>query len=323
MAATENTTINQAKIETAEITRLQMIEEIRRFVQHPSLSDLAKSFAHEPQIDTLPLKEQLAAIKHFSNTHWDFRGGRERWEARKAELTIEQNDAIMQTANQLGMTEAIKPRQNQYDAIVILGAMGMHPLWRTEYARDCGATAPLIVSLGTENPLPHSAPTQTARQEYAPDAKIEFDLMTAAVKKVYGRETGEIKFFDRFREWKIQHHKGSATDEHPDIFVLSAPNSNPLHRSRANTANTYEFLGTLLSPEDQNLLIITSSNFQPFQHFDALRMLAIPYGKNVETIGFDTRRTMYHEPQYYLQEMNSAINSAAALYNAISPSTSR
>jgi hypothetical protein len=285
-------------------------EEICRFVLHSTLLDLMESFGYNPPQHPIPLGEKINAQKLFSNQFWDFRGGGERSQAVKAVLTSQQNEKIMQAAAALGMTEAIKPQQVKYDAIIILGAGGMHPLWRTQYAEQCGAKAPTVVALGSNRKIEHV--------DYAPVAKTEFDLMSAAIERVYRGKIVEkhdiinsVTLYPN-RDYTIRYYVGQGLEEEPNIFVLSAPSS---HQSRrTNTPDTYAFLAKLLPREAKNLLIVTSSNFKPFQHFDALRMLALPHEKNVETIGFDTRKSLYHAPQQYLQEMNSAINSASALY---------
>ena len=64
----------------------------------------------------------------------------------------------------------------------------------------------------------------------------------------------------------------------PPVRVLAAPSSEP-HRRRAHTADTQRFWAghVRLAPDDA-VLLVTAPIYVPFQHCDALRTLAVPYG---------------------------------------------
>ncbi|MEV1146831.1 hypothetical protein [Micromonospora sp. NPDC049799] len=106
----------------------------------------------------------------------------------------------------------------------------------------------------------------------------------------------------------------------PPVRVLAAPSSEPEHR-RAHTADTQRFWAghVRLSPGDE-VLCVTAPIYVPFQHCDALRTLALPYGCGVETVGVDPALpdvAVLPEPTLtpgrYLQEIRSAIRSTRAL----------
>lgn len=287
-----------------------MLDEIRQFTQHPSLIKLMRSFGYIPPHEELDLGGKLAAQKIFTNDSWDFRKGKQRQEVKKQEFTPEQTEAIMETAHELGMVEAIKPKKSKYDVAVIAGGGGMHPLWRTRYLQKCAVEVKKTYLLGSENEFIKTDPQY---KTYAPDAITEFDLMSRAAETVYGLspEDGQTDHHTADEDWKTRKYPSS------DLYVLSAPSSEPSLR-RANTADSYRFLSKFIfDPAIEDVLVVTGSNFRTFQHFDALRMLGLPLGKNIETIGLDTRETNYHHPQDYLQEINSTINSAYDLYQEI------
>ncbi|MFD0785196.1 hypothetical protein ACFQZ8_14920, partial [Micromonospora azadirachtae] len=102
------------------------------------------------------------------------------------------------------------------------------------------------------------------------------------------------------------------------------PSSAPQHR-RAHTADTQRFWAghARLSPSDQ-VLLVTHPIYVPFQHCDALRTLAVPYGTGMDTIGVDPAMpdpARLPEPTLtpgrYLQEIRSAIRSMRSLHTAL------
>jgi hypothetical protein len=289
----------------------KILDEITAFVDHPSLSTLLKHFGYNPP-DTSHLTQRIAAMKLFSNRYWDFRNGREREEVDTVHFTKNQETTILQVASELSLIDDLKPRKKSYHVCLVLGSWGKNPLIRAQYAQTCGATYSLVCLLGSENKFPRHTAVDTLYKEYAPNAVTEFDLMSAVAEKVYHGTDAETVSFP-WHKWQLRQYK--KPNESPEIFVLSSPSRDP--KRRANTADTYAFVAHLLPADIKDILIVTSSNFAPFQHFDARRMLTVPFGKDVETIGFTTTKTTYHTPQHYLQEINSAINAAHALIEAV------
>jgi hypothetical protein len=105
-------------------------------------------------------------------------------------------------------------------------------------------------------------------------------------------------------------------------MFLPAPSSDPAAR-RADTADTYDwFAGTLARLEPgQSLLAVTTAIYVPAQHAAALRMLALPYGVRVETVGVvpgDVVPALAQSftPSNYLQEVRSAIRAYRQLMDA-------
>ncbi|CKT61144.1 Hypothetical protein ERS031503_00807 [Mycobacterium tuberculosis] len=73
------------------------------------------------------------------------------------------------------------------------------------------------------------------------------------------------------------------------ITLLEAPSPEP-DSSRATSADTFTFTAHTLGMQDSTCLLVTGQPFVPYQNFDALRTLALPFGIQVETVGFGIDR---------------------------------
>lgn len=191
----------------------------------------------------------------------------------------------------------------------------------------------------------HGATERGAADTYASGAIDEFDLMCAAAEIAFGAVNGAVNGDVHFScgcltddspcpEWvntmtslgkseaalaladtRFQHSRirTYSNSRFGVIRVLSAATSNL--GARPNTADTYALLAKTahFSVADQ-VLIVTTQVFVPFQTFDAIRMLTVPYGVDIEAVGFGAERSARPAtPQYYLQEILSAIRSARRL----------
>ena len=106
----------------------------------------------------------------------------------------------------------------------------------------------------------------------------------------------------------------------PTVHVLAAPSTRP--GQRANTADTLTGWANLvrLPAAGTRILMVTTDIFVPFQHCDAVRLLGLRYGCEVETVGFDSTANRWVPPPStaaVLQEVRSAIRSVQALHQAI------
>ncbi|MCI4061548.1 hypothetical protein MRQ36_02750 [Micromonospora sp. R77] len=71
---------------------------------------------------------------------------------------------------------------------------------------------------------------------------------------------------------------------------------------------------------------MTAPIYVPFQHCDALRTLAVPYGCGIDTVGVDPASAAPAgipeptlTPGRYLQEIRSAIRAMRALHDLLPP----
>ncbi len=119
--------------------------------------------------------------------------------------------------------------------------------------------------------------------------------------------------------WRVVEYAG------PDgvpLHVVGASAREPRVR-RANTADTYEWFATELAElhRGQRIVIVTSDIYMRYQHADAMRMLALPYGVEIDAVGIqpgdvDPRLKQVFAPHNYLQEIRSTIRALRALYEA-------
>ena len=70
------------------------------------------------------------------------------------------------------------------------------------------------------------------------------------------------------------------------------------------------------------MLLITTNIYRPYQQADAIRMLTLPYGVEVEVFGglpgaSDSRLSKAFRPHDYLQEFRSTIGAMSRLREAI------
>jgi hypothetical protein len=72
----------------------------------------------------------------------------------------------------------------------------------------------------------------------------------------------------------------------------------------------------MLHEQDASMLLCTTDLYVPFQHADALRLLGLQAGVQVETVGYGgVSRTT----QPYAGEINSTVNQTYLLDKALNP----
>ena len=110
-------------------------------------------------------------------------------------------------------------------------------------------------------------------------------------------------------------------------MVAAAPSSRP-DRARADTADAYAWFATKIAnlTPGQRILAVTTDIYRPYQQLAALRMLALPYGVEVETVGHvpagvEPVLRQPFSPARYLQEIRSAVQGCRALLAAIDTRT--
>ena len=279
----------------------------------------------------LELPELLAWLEEFSKA-WDFRGGQERnlFQARSLDLVADKT--IKAAATALGLIKGGARPQGRYDHVLILGGLARaclaRPLAAARLLKAGKAEAGSVTALGGYRQLKGDEVgmvEQVASADAGGDAVgDEFDAMEAGVRLAFGvgvpeRERGERSELE-FGSWRV-HEYATAADL--PVRVVAAPSSEPEVR-RTNTADSYRWFATeeaQLQP-GQRLLLVTSDIYVPFQHADALRVLGLPYGVAVETMGIqpgevDPRLNQVFSADAYLQEVRSTIMAFGRLLAAI------
>ncbi|MEV1286226.1 hypothetical protein [Micromonospora sp. NPDC049679] len=303
----------------------ELVAGIERWVTADPFRDLVRAFGGRlPAGDPATL---LGWLDEFSATHWDFRHGRERPEAREPSLDPTTARLVIDAARSLGMVTALPPPRRAYRHLLVLGGLAHACLQRTDYAAhllDTGAVrATEVAVLGSFRPL--TADERDVLAGLGLDAcDTEVAALDAGVRRAFGvrrpeDETGRTDA-NPHCSWSVRTYRPEGG---PVVRVLAAPSSDPGVR-RAHTADTQHFWAqqVRLSPDDR-VLMVTAPIYVPFQHCDAIRTLAVPYGCGIDTIGVDPDRTHPGLPEpvltsgRYLQEIRSAIRSMRHLHAAL------
>lgn len=299
-------------------------EEILGWASSPPMRALVQEYG-----GTLPaaeVGELLAWLDAFSELHWDFRkqGNVERDQVTAPTFDPGRAALVREVATALRLVEAADPPRATYDHLLVLGGLGRACLQRTEYAarlvRDGVVTVGQVAALGSFRPLTEA---ETALPGLA-DSRFEMDAMDVGVRDAFGlAEPALCESSDELgthRSWQVRTYRA---EDRPDVHVFAAPSSQPEQR-RANTPDTYEFWAQRSSLRSTDrILVVTSPIYVPFQHSDAIRMLAARHGCGIDTIGFDPARATVPlapgatNPDRYLQEIRSGILSMQRLHRAL------
>jgi len=270
--------------------------------------------------------QRLEWLDEFSALHWDFRDGRERNLARRAEFDEATTTLILDVAEALGLTSSTPPTSRSYAHLLILGGLVRACLLRPRFAADllkAGLAVGSVSALSAYRPL-RGDEIELAETLDQRGKSNEMEVMEAGLTAAFelGRPVDEQRYEDPDAEFATALVRTWHSGEVPVRLVI-APSPEPTIR-RANTADTYAFWADScvhLGPTD-SLLLVTSSIYLPYQHSDAVRMLALPNGCSVETVGIDfsdTRLGVLRQsftPANYLQEIRSAIRGVRALHTA-------
>lgn len=306
------------------------------WVYSPALGDLVDHFGGGPVPE--PLAAALRYLDEFSADVWDFRHGRERHQSVAPDFPRGTADRVREHARTLGLSGQGRPGQQRYDHVLVLGGRIRACLLRARFAAGLlrsGIAADDVVGLGSLRPVDdserqhaadlsanHSAPARLATEFDAMDMALRdaFHFTAATAATEVGGEPPE----HARTGWRLRTYPGS-----PRTRLVAAPSSEPLTR-RANTADTLGFWArTAGISADHRLLLVTSSIHATFQHCDAVRVLGLPFGCAIDTVGADPsavpddRLRLRWDTATLLQEIRSTIRSLRHLHHDISQWTPR
>lgn len=299
-----------------------VLEAVNGWTSSPALSDLVLAFGGRIPSGA-PLGTRLAYLDSFSAEHWDFRRGRERNLAMAAEFPPALEEQIRDSAEGLGLVTPEPPQRDSYDVALVLGGLVRACYVRPRYAAwliQHDTALQKVVALGGFRPL--GGDEHDLAAALGIDSANEFGAMVAGVQRAFGftdsptieqSSQGEPSNAD----WAVATFNGP-----PSVEVLAAPSAAPGDR-RANTADTYEWWSHRFDARGRSILIITSTIYVPYQGADAIRLLAIPNGAFVDTVGVPPansdlgRWTQTFTAANYLQEVRSSIRGFRALVGAL------
>ncbi len=268
------------------------------------------------------LLSRLVALDEFSD-RWDFRGGRERNLADSSHFAEEHEEIILDAARALGLVESPPPRFAEYDHMVVLGGLVRACVLRPRLAHSLiadGLQVSTLTGVGAFRPLGGNE-WDLAKASGIDGIQNEFEAMEAGFRNAFApttlvRESGESFPDDPNLSWLNRVYE---TDVGVEASIVAAPSSDPTRR--ANTPDAYRYWAEALEhlAPGQTVLLVTSAIYVPFQHVHAIRMLGLPYGAIVDTVGVDARQAREPELQQtftasqYLQEIRSTIRSMRTL----------
>jgi hypothetical protein len=306
---------------------------IRHWIELPVFQSLIRSFNWQDMTEA-SLNERIDRLVDMS-AEWDFRrrtaktesmgtsNEATRWTSHGELLTEVQTQAAKLAADELGLSKSSFPNCKSYQSALILGGARLSCLLRTTWGAQVledGVSVENIVMLGSERPISDSE--RDATNTYAPDARTEFDLFVDAGREVfqYDKSSYEGERHDDESpnlSWEVRRYPWKKQNQ---VLIISAPSDDPQNR-RANSADTYKFYieKEHLSAGDR-LLLVSSPIYVPYQQLEAIRVITIPLGIHVETIGFppDWRAELQgmQGAQHYLQEMRSFLQSSQRFLSA-------
>ncbi|MFY1689177.1 hypothetical protein [Plantactinospora sp. WMMB782] len=328
-------------------SRADLVAGLTGWARSRPLRDLVAAFGAELP-DRLPPDGLLGWLDDFSARHWDFRsrhGAVERDEVGETVLDPAVAELVRSAASALGLAGPRPVPGRRYDHLLVLGGLARSCLQRTAYAARLLDTGVVevgeVAALGSFRPL---RPVEldrlrlpTDRPGTRLDGGYEVDAMDLGIRIAFGCPTSVRR---RRSAGGIDHHSWSVAVYRPEpvrtgalpasrsvarpvVRVLAAPSTEPETR-RAHTSDTYHFwAGELRPAAGDRVLVLTSQLYVPFQHFDALRTLALGYGCEVDTVGVDPDSVPGYGavessgPDRYLQEIRSAIRSIRNLLRVL------
>jgi hypothetical protein len=234
------------------------------------------------------LTDRLAALDTFTE-RWDTRRGRERNLAEDLELKPGQEELIVDASNALGL-RGDPPKYDRYDHMLMLGGLVRACVARPSYAahliREGEITAGEVTTLGAHRPFAGNEFEQAEQLGWGALTE-EYEALDAGTRRAFDLGEPELEEGERAADvggtWGVKHYR---TADGLPVRVVAAPSSEPAVR-RADTADSYTFFAEYvakLAPGERLLLISTAIYVLP-QHVAALRILALPYGVEVDTIG--------------------------------------
>ena len=218
------------------------------------------------------------------------------------------------------------PRRTAFDHVFVRGGLVRACVSRPAHAagllNDGAITTAEVTALGGHRPFAGDELALAAAAEL-PDVTEEYEALDAGTRRAFGlgapvESTGE-QSNSTGGTWTVR------TYQHPSgyrVRVAAAPSSEPGTR-RANTADTYQWFARTLARLEpgQRLLAVTTAIYVPAQHAAALRMLGLPFGVEIETVGITPSTAgplaQTFTTSNYLQEMRSTIQSYRALADAV------
>jgi hypothetical protein len=280
----------------------------------------------------LELASALAAL----SGDWDFRAKRDPQRQERNFLaegaavvrgrTLER-EPVEAAARALGLVDSEPVADHRVDHLVVLSGLVTACVNRTRHAATLihgGLDVGMISVLAGHRHLTDPERQDVLRLGYG---KIddEAEVVVAATQEAFllgDPLSTRISGLENVSKPTEQDFR-SSTEHHtwPGIEILVVPSSEPTTR-RVNTPDQLRYWAghADVGPDDEVLLVNTQI-YVPFQHMDAIRSLGLPRRCGVTTTGVDPRTASIplraFGAESYLQEIRSALRSAVNLLQAL------
>jgi hypothetical protein len=305
--------------------------DIDAWISSTPMNALVQAFLGESERFTpaTDLSTHLDQLDMFTE-RWDTRQGKERDQAEELPLTSDQEDLVLRAATALGFRETRSPRHQTYDHVMMLGGLFRACITRPAHAaaliREGAVETPMVTALGGHRPFSQQE-RQLAESAGFPNLGEEFEALDAGTKRAFGLLDPSATLGETFESpggsWTIhEYDRGSE----PSIRVAAAPSSDPGVR-RANTADSYKWWANHVANLGlgNRVLAVTTAIYVPAQQAAAIRMLTVPFGVEVDTVGIepgdvDPSLAQPFSATKYLLEVRSAVRSLRDLQRALTGS---
>ena len=293
----------------------ELSESVAKWIYSAPFHELVKLFGGTV-LTNEPLREQIKYYNQFADV-WDYRrkraNGGERWMVQEDAFLSEHKTDIMKNVFLLGLQDVAEPSKRP-DYILPLGGARMANLDRCVTAHEVcmkyqGEIIPVIALTGMR---PINDIERASLEQYAPDAKTEYEAMCGGMTKAFGlMKSSYEERINTNDNINLCWAERKYCNDQRQIHILSAPSSDP--EKRANSMDTFEFFleRYKIEPESK-ILLVTSCIYVPYQLMK-FTDLAIMKNIYVDCIGNkqNANAPSVLNTASYLQELKATIN---ALY---------
>jgi hypothetical protein len=294
--------------------------------------------------ESADLLRRTLAVERMAAADFNFRAAgddryKERSQAAVADFDAALRDRVLELTDRLGLVSPAPTRSRRYEKTLVLGGGYRSPLLRARYAAQLqadGIDLGELSFLGSPRFMIEEPAERPVVEEYAPGANDEFDLMVGAARAAFGLVPASVEFLCGCSSTDVvcpswRHGRSAGAEDTPPAYTherrvglldeagqtvgsaFSASTGRPPYRP--DTSDTFGLWARCSEPQPgQAILVVTTQVFVPFQMFDGIRRLYLPFGSDVDTVGFGAEwGDRPQTAEYLLQETLSAIRSARRL----------
>jgi hypothetical protein len=303
--------------------------EIENWIGSEPIRAVVRAFGGDDDVFSGNLSDQLASLDAFTD-RWDTRQGKERDLAGELHLTEDQEDLVIAAATALGFRESAPPRHRDYQHVMLLGGLFRACMTRPAYAarliQDGVVETESVTALGGYRAFSEPERELAANAGF-PNIDDEFAALDIGTRTAFRLGKAISVDGERFENpggsWGVNEYREVSGIL---IRVAAAPSSQPEER-RANTADSYAWFARTLAKlkKGDRVLAVTTSIYVPAQQAAAIRMLNVPFGVEVETVGIEPGDVIpslaqKFTPTKYLLEIRSALRSLRDLHRVLTTS---